>query len=178
VTSTAHHFQLFGLPLGYALDPELLQRRYRELQRTVHPDRFANQGSAERLLAVREAARINEAYQTLRDPVRRARYLLELQGGHWQEAQTLSDTAFLLEQMELREVLEAAIATGAAESLERLCREVTALEQAQEQRLAAAFADLAALQLDAGKGAIQKLMFFRKLRAEADSALNTLYDRQ
>lgn len=104
---TADFFTLFGLPRAYDIDALALRDTYRALQTQIHPDRFAHGSDQERRLAVQCAAHVNEAFATLKDPVRRARYLLELAGANWtDESATLNDTAFLTEQMELRERLE------------------------------------------------------------------------
>jgi molecular chaperone HscB len=102
-----NYFELFGLPVGYIVDSAELSERYRELQRIVHPDRFANASDQERRLSVQGAALINEAYETLKDPVARGSYLLGL---HGLEMDTLNESTqdmdFLMQQMELREELE------------------------------------------------------------------------
>ena len=67
-----NYFELFGLPVGYIVDAKALAERYRELQRIVHPDRFANASDQERRLSVQGAALINEAYETLKDPIARS----------------------------------------------------------------------------------------------------------
>ena len=59
------HFEIFDLPSSFEVDVDLLERRYRDLQRSVHPDRFANAGERERLRSVQQATLINEAYRTL-----------------------------------------------------------------------------------------------------------------
>ena len=74
------HFELFGLPLSFDVDMGQLDSRYRELQRTVHPDRFANASDQERRISMQQATQINEGYQVLKDSLRRGRYLLELCG--------------------------------------------------------------------------------------------------
>ncbi len=172
----SNFFDLFALRTGYAVDTELLAARYRELQRAVHPDRHAQGSESERLIAVQRAAELNDAYQTLRDPVRRARYLLTLCGGSWQDEQTLQDPAFLMIQMELREEMEAVADGGDAVAAESFLATVRQLEREQEARLAAQFADLDNLHLISGKAELQKLMFFRKLRDEADDLLQRLSD--
>lgn len=98
-----HHFEIFGLPISFEIDRDLLNQRYRELQRTVHPDNYANASDKERRLAVQKAAQINEAFNVLKEPLKRAQYLLELQGIDTKEVELSSD--FLMEQMELREQL-------------------------------------------------------------------------
>ena len=80
VDLSSSYFVLFGLPVSFDVDRKTLAERYRELQRTVHPDRFANAADSERRLSVQMAARVNEGFQTLKDPLARGRYMLELQG--------------------------------------------------------------------------------------------------
>lgn len=102
-----NHFELFGLPVSFDVDADDLTSRYRELQRRVHPDKFANAPDQERRLSLQMTALVNEAFQTLKDPVRRGRYLLSLRGVDMgEETDTAMDPAFLMEQMELRENLE------------------------------------------------------------------------
>src|SRR5690349_23456145 len=105
---TQNHFELFGLPPQFAVDAAALQTRYRELQREVHPDRFARASQAEQRVSMQLATRVNEAYQTLKSPIARAGYLLELQGIDPEfETNTAMPAEFLAEQMEQRERLEA-----------------------------------------------------------------------
>ncbi|MDX2458154.1 MAG: Fe-S protein assembly co-chaperone HscB [Gammaproteobacteria bacterium] len=100
------HFKLFGLPPSFDVDMVQLDSRYRELQRAVHPDRFASAGDQERRISMQLATQINEGYQVLKDPLRRGRYLLELGGYRFADGQhTNNDVEFLMEQMELRESL-------------------------------------------------------------------------
>lgn len=174
--SAPEYFSLFGFEASFALDRDELTRRYRELQKAVHPDRYANAGESERLMAVSQAARINDAFQTLRDPIQRARYLLQQFGGSWQDEQTIQDKAFLFEQMELREELEGLQADRELEALEAFAKRVRSLEALQEQKLAREFADLAHLHLVQGRTEIQKLMFFRKLREETEQEINAVLD--
>jgi len=102
-----NHFELFGLPVTFDVDVDDLASRYREMQRSVHPDRFANASDQDRRLSLQMTALINEAFQTLKDPVRRGRYLLGLRGVDLgDETDTAMDPAFLMEQMELREQLD------------------------------------------------------------------------
>ncbi|MBI3561870.1 MAG: Fe-S protein assembly co-chaperone HscB [Gammaproteobacteria bacterium] len=104
--NTPNYFTLFDLPVSFHVDTELLAQRFRELQRNAHPDRVANGSDRERRLAVQQAALINQAYQTLRSPLLRGRYLLELQGEVFNdETATTVDSAFLMEQMHWRETL-------------------------------------------------------------------------
>ncbi|ACR70330.1 co-chaperone protein HscB [Edwardsiella ictaluri] len=101
------YFTLFGFPARYDVDGSLLAARFQDLQRQFHPDRFVTAPERDRLLAMQQATTINDAYQTLKHPLKRAEYLLSLHGFDINnEQQTLRDTAFLIEQMTLREELE------------------------------------------------------------------------
>jgi len=101
------HFALFDLQPAFDIDQNQLSARYRELARKVHPDRFADAGEAEQRHAIEQSANLNEAYQTLKMPSRRARYLLTLQGRDLPLEATVQDPAFLMQQMQWREELEA-----------------------------------------------------------------------
>ncbi|MFM9923280.1 Fe-S protein assembly co-chaperone HscB [Variovorax sp. H27-G14] len=100
-------FQLFDVPSTFAQDRASLDARWKELQREAHPDRFAAQGAAAQRVAMQWSVRINEAYQRLKDPVRRASYICELNGAPLNaENNTAMPSAFLMQQMEWREALD------------------------------------------------------------------------
>ncbi|WP_263260631.1 co-chaperone HscB [Pseudomonas entomophila] len=103
---TPCHFALFDLKPAFRLDLEQLAARYRELARVVHPDRFADASAAEQRQALEKSAALNEAYQTLKNAPRRARYLLAVGGHEVPQEVTVHDPAFLLQQMQWREELE------------------------------------------------------------------------
>lgn len=101
------HFSLFGLPACFDLDAQALESAWRAVAAQVHPDRYATASPAERRVAMQWAARANEAYRVLRDPLLRARYLCEQAGIDLQtESNTSMDTAFLMQQMTWREMLD------------------------------------------------------------------------
>lgn len=111
-------FELFDIPQRYAQDRAQLDARWKDLQREAHPDKFASQGAAAQRVAMQWSVRINEAYQRLKDPMRRAAYLCELGGAPIQaENNTAMPTAFLMQQMTWREALEEANDLQALESL-------------------------------------------------------------
>ena len=94
------YFELFGLPLGFRVDGVRLAEGCRALQGAFHPDRYVHATDQERRLSLQAATRINEAYQTLRDPVRRARYLLDLlEAGMVEGAIPNAASDFLLEHL-------------------------------------------------------------------------------
>lgn len=109
ITLGADDFELFGLPPRMAQDRAGLDSRWKALQREAHPDKFAAQGAAAQRVAMQWSVRINEAYQRLKDPVRRAAYLCELNGVPVNaENNTAMPTDFLMKQMAWREMLEEA----------------------------------------------------------------------
>jgi molecular chaperone HscB len=100
------HFALFDLQPAFRLDLAQLSARYRELAKTMHPDRFADAPERDQRLALEHSASLNEAYQTLKNAPRRALYLLALRGRELPMEVTVQDPEFLLQQMRLREELE------------------------------------------------------------------------
>ena len=102
-----NYFELFDIPVQFRVDQKELSSRYRELQRAYHPDRFTQQSDQEQRLALQYSSYVNEAYEVLASPVRRAEYLLKLHGIERDQSKTLSsDPQFLMQQMEWREALE------------------------------------------------------------------------
>jgi len=99
------YFDLFGLPVSYRIDSDKLAQRYRELQHTIHPDRYTTASDQERRLSLQLTAQVNEAFQTLKDPILRARYLLDLRDANPSQRDIAMNPEFLSEQIELRERL-------------------------------------------------------------------------
>lgn len=172
---TQNYFQLFGLPVAFDVDPEALTARYRELQRIVHPDRYASGTDQERRLSMQGATFLNEALETLRDPLLRGHYLLRLKGAEPdpQRGQAL-DPAFLMEQMELREELselrgrpEPLAAAGAF--IGQVRRRVDELVGSLGERFAVA-------DLPAAAEIVRELQFLRKLQVEAENLEAELED--
>src|SRR5256885_1482267 len=111
-------FELFGLSPGFSIDEETLEKAYRDIQSRVHPDRFAHAGDAERRASLQWTTRVNEAFQILKNPVSRARHILELHGVDVAfETNTAMPKDFLMQQMELRERLEEAKDAAALDAL-------------------------------------------------------------
>lgn len=127
-------FELFGVSRRFAQDRAFLDARWKELQREAHPDRFAAQGPAAQRVAMQWSVRINEAYQRLKDPQRRAAYLCELHGAPIRaEDNTAMPAAFLMQQMEWREALDDA---RGGDALDALDDETQAARRAALERLA------------------------------------------
>ena len=154
---------------------DTLDTAYRALQRRVHPDRYAAAGETERRLALQSAARVNEAYSALKDPVKRAQHLLSL---HGIEALGETDTAlpadFLQDQLARREALAEAEAARdprrLAALLEEARSEIAGLEAALADDLDAQHA------LDAARDTLRKLRFLTKVSADIETALSGIED--
>ena len=173
-----NYFELFGLPVDYIIDSHSLAERYRELQRVVHPDRFANASDQERRLSVQGAALINEAYETLKDPVARASYLLTLHGVEMDsQNESTQDMAFLMQQMELREALEEARKQADPyETVIDINNQVNQLITHLVGQMAVQFETPTQEQLEAAREILRKMRFLQKLRSEAESVAAELED--
>jgi molecular chaperone HscB len=159
------HFELFGLPQSYALDRDKLDTAYRELQNTVHPDRFAAQPEAEQRVAMQWATQVNEAYQTLRHAVNRGVYLLKLQGiDAFDASNTRMAPAFLMQQMEWREAIEDARAGKRMVVLDSLTDDLRAAHRRIEAQLAELIDTVH--DYEAASEAVRQLRFMDKLIAE------------
>ena len=163
-------FKLFGLSERFALDAALLDQRWRELQAKVHPDRFATDGAAAQRIAMQWAVRVNQGYQRLKDPLKRAAYLCERRGIRIDaERNTAMPRAFLVQQMEWREALDEARdeATTLALSEQVARPERDALQRLQslldEQNDSAAAAEQ-----------VRALMFVARFRQDVDKRLEAL----
>ncbi|MDR2164344.1 MAG: Fe-S protein assembly co-chaperone HscB [Zoogloeaceae bacterium] len=172
---TADFFTFFHLPKRFRTDLAELDARYREVQRAVHPDRFAAAREQERRLSMQWAARANEAYRTLKTPLARAQYLLQLAGyDTGVETNTAMDPAFLMEQMEWREMVMTARANGDQQALAHLRARLRGDLENHYDTLSARFD--AGPDFPAAAEAVRRLMFLEKLAGEIDDALDALED--
>lgn len=168
-----NHFELFGLPVSYALDSERLDRAYRDIQSEIHPDRFAHAGDAEQRLAMQWTTRVNEAYQTLRRPFDRAHYLLRLRGVDAMEASNTSmPMDFLVRHMEWSEELADARAGQDVAVLDRL--EKTLRQEARELQTRLGEEIDQRHDYPVAGETLRKLRFTEKLLAEVGSAYEEL----
>lgn len=166
----SNDFALFGLPERYAQDRSVLDARWKDLQKQAHPDRFAADAASAQRLAMQWSVRINEAYQRLRQPLKRAAYLCELRGAPVQaHNNTAMPAAFLMQQMAWREALEDA--TSAAE-LEALKAETRVATQRLTDELAQAL-DVAH-DAPAAVAAVRALMFVERFASEVEDRLDQL----
>jgi molecular chaperone HscB len=126
-------FERFATQRRFAQSRPALAARWKALQAEVHPDRFAAEGPAARRVALQWAMRVNEAYERLKDPLKRAAYLCELNGAPVSaEENTAMPPGFLVQQLEWREALDAADSKSA---IDALATDVGAQRQAALARL-------------------------------------------
>ena len=163
-------FELFAVPPRFAQDAAQLDARWKELQRQVHPDKFAAQGAAAQRVAMQWSVRINEAYRRLKDPLKRAAYLCELNGAPIDaESNTAMPAEFLMQQMELREAVDDAVDAAA---MDEIGRQSATLKREMllklEQQMDAQHDWPAAAQT------VRALMFLDKLAGDIDRKRATL----
>ncbi len=171
-----NYFELFNLPVQFALDQGKLGQHYRHLQQELHPDRFASDSAQAQRLAVQYSAMVNEAYATLSKHQSRAVYLLQLAGMSQQtiDAEHI-DGGFLIEQMDLREKLESIHTLVDPDTvLEHLIAEITRDIDTHQQEFAAAFA---ADDLAGAASACVKMQYLDKLLLEAEQIESDLMDK-
>lgn len=165
------YFSIFGLEPACEINLAALADSYRQLQQAVHPDRFMRECDRSQRLAQQQAAQVNAAYNTLRSPLLRAQYLLELAGKQRAAETTLQDSGFLMEQMILRERLEDS--SHDIEALNALLVDVNRSLEKYQQSFASAWRDkdwiLAQLCVD-------KMQFASKLVHEIDDRQARLLD--
>jgi molecular chaperone HscB len=166
----SNDFELFDLPVQFAQDSAVLDARWKELQREAHPDKFAAQGAAAQRLAMQWSVRINEAYQRLKSPLKRAMYLCELHGAPIEaESNTAMPPDFLMQQMQWREALDDA---DGLEDIEEIAAQATSSKREQLSKIEQL--------LDAGKDfpaaarQVRGLMFIERFAAEVDARIDAL----
>jgi len=163
-------FELFGVPQRFAQDRAALDARWKDLQREAHPDKFAAQGPAAQRVAMQWSVRINEAYQRLKDPLRRASYLCELNGAPIDaEKNTAMPHDFLVQQMQWREALDEA---ETAEDFEEIASQ--AMSSGREKL--AKIAQLLDVDRDfpAAARQVRSLMFIERFASEVDARIDLL----
>ena len=163
-------FEIFNLPQRFALDTAVLDVAWKTLQRQAHPDRHASDSAQQQRQAMQWSVRINEAYQRLKDPLKRAAYLCERRGAAIQaENNTAMPAAFLMQQMAWREALEEAADAVAVEVLEA---EVAAAEREMLADVARRL-DVAG-DAPAAAAQVRALMFVNRFRQDIERRLDAL----
>lgn len=166
----SNDFELFDLPVQFAQDSAVLDARWKELQREAHPDKFAAQGAAAQRLAMQWSVRINEAYQRLKNPLKRATYLCDLHGAPIEaESNTAMPADFLVQQMQWREALEDA---DGLDNLEKISAQ--ALSSKDEQLLKIEQLLDGAKDFPAAARQVRALMFIERFGSEVDARIDSL----
>ena len=175
---TQSYFELFDLPVSFEIDLPDLSERFRKLQRATHPDRYASASDRDRRLSVQKAALVNEAYQCLKSPLNRARYMLERKGVEFNDVRDTSfDSEFLMEQMELRERLsEVKSASQPMHELNGVLQTIELLGTRFLNELADHLQSDTNEELAKAKELVLKLQFIEKLRAETELMEEQLYE--
>ena len=165
---SSNFFELFDLPVSYGVDLTKIQQCYMELQKQVHPDKFANASDREKSLSMQQTSWINEAKTTLEDPVLRAIYLLKLKGlDITLENETTMDAAFLMQQIEMRERLEGVKnESDPLDILDSMAKEIKISTRGMMDSFASAYD---AEQFDDAREWIRKLQFLSKAKKEINA---------
>jgi molecular chaperone HscB len=163
-------FDVLGLPAAFDLDSKVLEQRYRDLQRALHPDKFAQASASERRASLSRAVSVNDAYRALRDELKRAEVLFVRLGGELSErGGQPADPELLMEVMELREQLSETKHRRDVAARERLTREVRGLHDQSLGALRRAFVSLQAgdtsTRQDAAR-ALSRLRYYRRFLDE------------
>lgn len=171
-----NYFELFEIPVSYDVDLDQVQHRYRDLQKAVHPDKYANASSQERRISMQQTSLINQAMHTLKHPVERAMYLLQLKGVDFtMDNETTMDAAFLMEQMEMREKLEAL--REQHDALVELDRMLASVKSNMNNRAEEFKRAYASDELDDAREAVRKLQFLYKAKKEIDELAASIEDK-
>lgn len=165
-----NYFEIFGLSETFDVDTAVMKDRYHDLQQQLHPDRFANATDQEKRLSVQMTALVNEAFQTLKNPLSRGRYLLQLRGIDTnEEIDTAMDPAFLKEQMELREAVDTACDSDRPlPELTSLGREVAQAIEVRTDQLQERLSQEADESSKAARNTVRELQFLEKLAQEIE----------
>lgn len=159
-------FDVLALPKSFKLDLEVLEQRWKVASAQVHPDRFVTATPTEKRLAMQWATRVNEAYETLRDPIKRASHLCQLAGYSVNaETNTAMSSEFLMKQMQWREQFE-----QAQTDLSALCALEQEIEQAYAQLEQSLCQSLEDQNYTQAVASIREAMFLQKLRRELKTA--------
>jgi molecular chaperone HscB len=173
-----NYFQLFGFVEHFELDLNELAQIYQTLQKQVHPDKFAHASSQDQLIAVKKSTLVNDAYQTLKQPLKRAQYLLELrQVDMPNEQASFSDNSFLMRQMELHEMLDDVKHAEDADTA--IFDAAQVLDNGYQQLFTLMAADLNTNSETSNKQAcdhLRKLKFYQKLHVDLDRLEEKLLD--
>ena len=170
----ANYFLQFELSVSFDVDMDRLNGQFRELQTLAHPDRYAAAGDEQRLRAIKLSSYLNEAYETLKSPLRRAGYLLQLQGVDVDKvSQSDLDPELLFEQMSLRESLAELPKDDTAQARLDELNQSAGVRLARRQEEFAR--SLAEGKLNRAKAQFHELQFLTKFKSEIENAEDALH---
>ena len=171
-----NYFELFGMPVDFQLDEKELHTAHLKLQSAYHPDRFINATDQEKRIAVQKAAWVNEAYEILKNPVKRARYMLEVGGLELNDDhETTVDPAFLMEQIELREEMDQC---RSCQDPMRSCAHITGKLQQRSKEFSSAFESLYQQgKLEEARQISKKMQFVQRILEQIDEYQLDLEDQ-
>lgn len=168
-----NYFELFQLPQQFTIDTAVLDTNYRKLLAEVHPDKFVNASAAEKMHSMRTATLANEAYQTLKQPTARARYLLQLAGiATDEENNTAMPADFLMAQMEWREAMDDARFARNVAALDNLLQDMRQQARQLQQQVAA---EITRAPAEAAL-TVRKLRFIDKVSEDVNQLIAQLED--
>ncbi|CAD7086633.1 unnamed protein product [Hermetia illucens] len=124
VNSKCDYFKLYSLSNSFNLNPTELTTRFRQLQSTLHPDKYSNKSKREQTNSLEWSSLVNKAYKTLSVPIDRGEYLLQQQGISIPEDNSTLDKEFLMEMMEKNEEVEEATKDNILELLQTVQNEL------------------------------------------------------
>jgi molecular chaperone HscB len=135
VSKEADYFTCLGFPRRLTIDPEQLEAKFYELSRAFHPDFYQNKSETEQAISLSNAATLNTAYRTLRDPIQRAEYLIAIEAGAVKEIRTSPPADLFEEILELQDTLEEYRSSDrSSETGGKLRTQLQTEQQALEQR--------------------------------------------
>jgi len=160
-----NYFEIFSLDVSTNPDLTKLNDSNRELQRLVHPDKFANADESEKRKAMQKTSLINQAFNTLKDPVQRLQYMLSLKGVDMNaETDTTMDGGFLMDQMELREkISDVRSQSDPLDELDSIAKE---LKKTSADLIAEFDKNFQTDVLDKSREVVRKLQFINKAQKE------------
>jgi molecular chaperone HscB len=170
-----NYFEIFSVPISTAPDLSQLKEKNHQLQQQVHPDRFVNSSDAEKREAMQVTSLVNQAFNTLKDPVERLQYMLTLKGVDMNsETDTSMDGAFLMQQMELREeIADVKSQSDPLDVLDTMTRDL----KNQAQNLISNFTESYAQDaLDSSREIVRKLQFINKAQKEVNEIIEQIED--
>lgn len=166
-------FDTLGLAPSFDLDLTELEQRYRDLQKTLHPDKHVQGSATDRRASLSHAVTVNEAYRALKDDLKRAEALVRRFGGQEGEKHGAQDSELLMEVMELREALAEARAERDLLRAQKLSAEVRVKEQTSRASLKATLDELVAGSTPAllvkAERDLSRLRYYRRFQDEVDA---------